>query len=103
MDYIVENINADDNVLSVDDVFDSGRSIEAIFNSLAAKTRGNMPNNIKIACPWYKPDRNQTTRTPDDYVNMTDEWLVFPHELKGLSLEELAVGKPYIADLLPSK
>ncbi|MFT6033260.1 MAG: hypothetical protein ACI854_001794, partial [Arenicella sp.] len=24
-----------------------------------------------------------------------------PHELKGLSVEELALGKPYIADLLP--
>lgn len=103
LDYIVENINADDNVLLVDDVFDSGRSIDAIFNSLAAKTRRNMPQNIKIACPWYKPERNQTARKPDYYVNVTDEWLVFPHELKGLSLEELAKGKPYIADLLPKQ
>ena len=103
LDYIVENINADDNVLLVDDVFDSGRSIEAIFENLEKKTRRNMPKNIKIACPWYKPDRNQTSRTPDYYVNVTGEWLVFPHELKDLSLEELAIGKPYIADLLPAE
>ena len=34
LDYIVENISADDNLLLVDDVFDSGRSIDAIFKSL---------------------------------------------------------------------
>jgi hypoxanthine phosphoribosyltransferase len=65
LDYIIENINADDNVLLVDDVFDSGRSIDAIFKSLQLKTRRNMPLNVKIACPWYKPDRNVTNRTPD--------------------------------------
>jgi len=101
LDYIIDNINADDNVLLVDDVFDSGRSIDAIFESLAAKTRRNMPANIKIACPWYKPSRNVTKRKPDYYINKTDEWLVFPHELKGLSLEELSSAKPYIMDLLP--
>lgn len=101
LDYIVENINADDNVLLVDDVFDSGRSIDAIFESLKLKTRRNMPLNVKIACPWYKPDRNVTNRTPDYFINKTDSWLVFPHELKGLTVEELAEGKPNIADLLP--
>jgi len=101
LDYIIENINADDNVLLVDDVFDSGKSIDAIFERLKKKTRRNMPSNIKIACPWYKPTRNVTTRKPDYYVNKTDEWLVFPHELKGLSIEELKLGKPYLADLLP--
>lgn len=101
LDYIIDNINADDNVLLVDDVFDSGRSIDAIFESLKQKTRRNMPHNIKIACPWYKPQRNVTKRTPDYYINKTDDWLVFPHELKGLSLDELKEGKPYIADLLP--
>jgi len=101
LDYIIDNINADDNVLLVDDVFDSGRSIDAIFENLKTKTRRNMPQNIKIACPWYKPQRNMTNRIPDYYINQTDEWLVFPHELKGLSAEELAQGKPTIADLLP--
>jgi len=101
LDYIIDNINSDDNVLLVDDVFDSGRSIDAIFKNLEAKTRRNMPRNIKVACTWYKPQRNVTKRTPDYYINKTDSWLVFPHELKGLSIEELTQSKAYIADLLP--
>ncbi len=101
LDYLVANINVDNNVLLVDDVFDSGRSIDAILSSLKSSARRNMPKNIKIACPWYKPSRNITSRTPDFYINKTDDWLVFPHELTGLSVAELAEGKPYIADLLP--
>lgn len=102
LDYIVDNINADDRVLLVDDVFDSGRSILAILERLKKKTRRNMPEQIKIACPWYKPSRNQTNIVPDYYVNETDGWLVFPHELKGLTLEEIKQGKPNIADTLPN-
>lgn len=101
LDYLINNIGVNTKVLLVDDVFDSGYSIAAILNNLAAKTGSNMPHTIKTACPWYKPKRNQTNRVPDYYINVTDEWLVFPHELKGLSRAELALGKPLIADLLP--
>jgi hypoxanthine phosphoribosyltransferase len=97
LDYIIDNINAEDDVLLVDDVFDSGRSIAAIFNRLQAKTRRNMPQNMRVATPWYKPSRNVTEITPDYYIHETDRWLVFPHELTGLTLEEVATNKPDIA------
>jgi len=101
LDYIVDNINADDRVLLVDDVFDSGRSIQAILERLRKKTRRNMPDMIKIACPWYKPNRNITEIEPDFYVRETDSWLVFPHELNGLSLLEIEEHKPHLANTLP--
>lgn len=97
LDYIIDNINAEDNVLLVDDVFDSGRSIKAIFDRMRNKTRRNMPNTMKVACPWYKPSRNITNHVPDFFINETDEWLVFPHEIKGLTLEEIKQGKPELA------
>ena len=98
LSYIVSNINADDKVLLVDDVFDSGRSIRAIFKRLQLKTRRNMPKEIKVAMPWYKPTKNITDIMPDFYLHETDKWLVFPHELKGLSKEEIKSYKPGIAD-----
>lgn len=100
LDYIIDNINAEDDVLLVDDVFDSGRSIQAIFERMRKKTRRNMPHTMKVACPWYKPDRNQTEFAPDFYVRETDKWLVFPHELKGLTIEEIKAGKPELADTI---
>ena len=51
IDYIVDKVAANTNVLLVDDVFDSGRSIDAIFESLKIKMGDAMPLNIKSACP----------------------------------------------------
>ncbi len=93
LDYVVENIEADQELLIVDDVFDSGRSIRAIIEKLKRKTRRNMPQQVKIACPWFKPTHNVTDIKPDFYVNATDKWLVFPHELQGLTMQEIIEGK----------
>jgi len=100
LDYIVDNVRASDKVLLVDDVFDSGRSIQAILNSLKNRTGNAMPGDIKIACPWYKPSKNLTELTPDFYLYETEDWLVFPHELVGLSNSEIANGKPHLAEFL---
>jgi len=97
LDYIIDNVNHDDCVLLVDDVFDSGRSMEAILETLATKTRSNMPSEIRIACPWYKPRQNLTSIQPDYYVSETDQWLVFPHELSGLSVNEIKQNKSDLA------
>ena len=102
LDYIIDNINAENEVLLVDDVFDSGRSIRAIFDRMKAKTRRNMPQNMKIATPWYKPTKNITDFVPDYYVHETDKWLVFPHELKGLTLDEIRTNKANISDTVIS-
>ena len=93
LDYVVENVEADQELLIVDDVFDSGRSIRAIVEKLRRKTRRNMPESVKIACPWFKPNHNVTDIKPDFFVHATDKWLVFPHELQGLSMQEIIDGK----------
>jgi len=95
--YIIENVNADDKVLLVDDVFDSGRSIQAVLDTLLTHTRRNMPEDIRVACPWFKPNKNKTNIRPDYYNHETDDWLVFPHELKDLTMDELMEGKPELA------
>lgn len=100
LDYIINNVKTDNKVLLVDDVFDSGRSIQTILQELSSTTQSNMPTDIRIACPWYKPSRNVTDITPDYYVSETDEWLVFPHELNGLSIEEIMQAKPELGKLL---
>jgi hypothetical protein len=37
---------------------------------------------------------------PDFYVYETDEWLVFPHEIDGLTPEEIRAHKPEAAVIL---
>ena len=58
-----------------------------------------MPANVRIACPYYKPQNNKTAFTPDYYLYETSAWLVFPHELTGLSKEEIIAGKAELKGL----
>jgi hypoxanthine phosphoribosyltransferase len=98
--YLIENANAGDSLLIVDDVFDSGRSVEALTKQIEALMRLNTPKEIRIATPWYKPNNNKTSIVPDYYVNESDEWLVFPHELAGLTKEEIREGKSELSNIL---
>jgi hypoxanthine phosphoribosyltransferase len=91
--YVIDEANAANSLLIVDDVFDSGHSIEALLRELSDKMRLNMPRNVRIATPWYKPSNNQTSIKPDYYLHETDKWIVFPHELAGLSIAEIEAGK----------
>ena len=93
LNYIIEEANAGNSLLVVDDVFDSGHSIEALLKELSSKMRLNMPGKVRIATPWYKPGNNQTQFVPDYYIHETDKWIVFPHELVGLTLDEIEAGK----------
>ncbi|WP_299492458.1 phosphoribosyltransferase family protein [uncultured Shewanella sp.] len=97
--YIVENANADDGLLIVDDVFDSGRSIHALKEKLGELMRLNIPKDVRIACPYYKPKNTAVPLKPDYYIHGSDEWLVFPHEVSGLSAQEIIEGKGDLANI----
>ena len=53
---------------------------------------------IKVATPYFKPNKNKTNRKPDFYIHETEKWLVFPHELEGLSIEEIVQNKPSLSE-----
>ena len=93
-------MNGQPSLLIVDDVFDSGHSIEALLKELSNKMRLNMPGKVRIATPWYKPGNNQTQFVPDYHIHETDKWIVFPHELVGLTLDEIEAGKTELRPIL---
>ncbi len=95
LNYIIDNISADDQLLIVDDTFDSGRSVDAVIQELRRKCRRNTPDEIRVATVYWKPHLNKTERVPDYYVHQTDKWLVFPHEIDGLTPEEIARHKAH--------
>ena len=50
--------------------------------------------------PWYKPERNIIDIVPDYYIHETDDWLVFPHEMDGLTEEEIFTNKKNMKKIL---
>ena len=99
LNYIIKQVESDDSLLIVDDVHDTGVSIEKIVSDLQAACKKNTPE-IRVATPYFKPIKNKTSRTPDYHLHETDKWLVFPHELSGLSIEEIRANKPEVSDLV---
>ena len=97
--YIIEKANAGDGLLIVDDVFDSGRSVVALVERLQKEMRLNMPSDIRIATPYYKPKNKAVEMVPDYYIHESEEWLVFPHEISGLEIEEIIKGKTDLANI----
>ena len=100
LNYIINNIKHDDALLIIDDVFDTGRSMQAVIDHLERSCRRNMPEQLRIGTTYFKPRQNQTERVPDYYVHATEQWLVFPHELNGLTPAEIRDNKPYLSKLL---
>jgi len=100
--YLLDTLDVDDGLLIVDDVFGSGLTMQAVLARLESRLKRNMPNEVRIAVPWYKPTHNRTDRVPDFHINTTEDWLVMPYELNGLTGADIATGKPWMLPILDS-
>jgi hypoxanthine phosphoribosyltransferase len=93
MNYLIKNCTREDRLLIVDDVFDTGLTIDAVIAHLQEKARLNTPHDIRVAVPYYKPGRNRSKRVPDYYLHETERWLKYPHSLEGLGVDEVAANR----------
>ena len=98
--YLLENLNADDSLLIVDDVFSTGKNIEAVINRLSQRLKRNMPQEVNVATLWQRPSYKAVDFEPDFSLHNTEDWLVFPYEMSGLSLEEIRENKPFLLPYL---
>jgi hypoxanthine phosphoribosyltransferase len=81
LNYLMKNIKHQDSLLIVDDVF-------------------NMPHDVRVAVPYYKPSRNLTNREPDYFIHETEAWIKYPHSLEGLTRDEIAKGRPALFEII---
>ncbi len=100
LSYLIKNLTHEDSLLIVDDVFDTGHTVQAIVEEIRSKLRLNTPEDIRVAVPYYKPTRNQTDLEPDYYLHETASWLKYPTSLEGLSLEEMQAHRPEIFEII---
>jgi hypoxanthine phosphoribosyltransferase len=91
-EYIFSKITPSQKVLVVDDVFDTGKTVETVKNRLAHA-------DLRSACVYWKELNNLTQIKPDYFVSKSDSWLVFPHELQGLSETEIEEKDPFLTCL----
>lgn len=93
---IFESFSPNNRVLVIDDVFDTGKTAIAVrdkFRKIGAEMR--------FACVYWKSVKNHTDMKPDYYVkDVGDEWIVFPHEIDGLTKEEIKEKDSFLVELL---
>ncbi len=80
-------------VLVVDDVFDTGKTAQAVRNALKHV-------DLRFATVYWKPKASLVDFAPDYYIHETEAWIVFPHELDGLTPDELQIKDPELATIL---
>jgi hypoxanthine phosphoribosyltransferase len=100
LQYLFENLNADDALLIVDDVYSTGRNVQAIVNRLQQKNKRNMPSDVRIAAPYFRRGEDRSDSPPDYFLQQTEDWLVLPYELTGISRSEMAEHKSWMLPLL---
>ena len=98
--YLLENLNAEYGLLIVDDVYSTGLNVKAVIDRLDRHLKRNMPGDVRVAVPWHKPAQNRTGRVPDYVLHATDQWLVLPYELNGLSAADIRQHKPFLSPIL---
>lgn len=101
LEELASNLRRNDRLLLVDDVHDTGLSMEHVIAELRSLCAEECPD-IRAATLWFKPGNNKTEHNvePDYYLRCTEDWLVFPHELQGFSLDELRASKPALVDVM---
>ncbi|UER67314.1 phosphoribosyltransferase [Borrelia sp. BU AG58] len=103
--YDPKYLRTGDNVLFVDDIFDTGRTIIHLREKVLS--RGIDSQNIKIAVYDYK-ERLDVKHRPDYYVNKylsteVDTWIHYRnHELTGLAENEYKLNFENVDDELSS-
>ena len=95
-DELLRQFSKGENVLVVDDVFDTGKTAKSMKDVLSSSGV-----NSKIACVYWKREKNTVDIQPDYYAaDMSGDWIVFPHEIEGLSIDEIGEKDPFLLKCL---
>lgn len=95
-DIVFGMLRKGDKVLVVDDVFDTGKTAAAVKERLDA-----VGAEMRMACVYWKPQKNVTNLKPDYFVKDAGlDWIVFPHEIEGLSKDEICEKDPFLGELM---
>ena len=98
LNFALSKINTGSRILLVDDVHDSGHTLAFVCQQLKLAQQ-----DYRIAVPYFKPTHSEVDFRPHFYLQETDNWLVFPHELETLSLQEISQHKTagnFLADII---
>lgn len=110
LEHVIEVICREDGLLIVDDVLESGKTIQRVVEILRERARANAPEDIRVATVHRKPENVRFHGIP--VITLKDlpghVWIDYPHELADLASPDdpdeglIRQKDPAIWDLLHS-
>ncbi len=84
-EYLIESISSEDKLLIIDDIYDSGRTIDAVIKKIKSSAGINAPKEIVVGCIHQKQcKRDFSYNVVYLYDVPPDMWLSYPHEISEL-------------------
>jgi len=86
LEHLVQVICPEDGLLILDDVYESGNTIQRVVELLRQMARSNAPHDIRVATVHHKPTRSRYDELPLIALKEIDGsvWIDYPHELADL-------------------
>lgn len=86
LEHLVQVICPEDGLLIIDDVYESGHTIQRVVELLRQMARANTPTDIRVATVHHKPTRSQYDELPLIALKEIEGevWIDYPHELADL-------------------
>ncbi|MCW7754334.1 phosphoribosyltransferase [Desulfobotulus sp. H1] len=87
---VIRHVKPGIRILVIDDIFDRGKTFEAVKDAIIRELP--YPDvHLSLAALYYKPENSQVSIRPDYFYRIfaSRDWLVLPHELDGLTRDEM--------------
>jgi len=86
-EHVLDVVEADDQLLLVDDVFNTGRTIYEVMRYLRRTARRNTPE-VRVATVYYLPARREFLVGPDYFLHEVESPPLLPYRLTELSEDD---------------
>lgn len=88
LEHLIKVVAREDRLLIIDDIYDSGRTIEAVIKAIRQEARANCPAEIVVASIHHKMlERNFEHRVVSLKDVAPGTWISYPHEISDLVME----------------
>lgn len=96
LEHVIDVVCAEERMLLVDDLFDTGRTMYEVSEYIRRRARRNAPE-IRVAAVYFRPRRQRFLVGPHYTLHETDRRPVFPHRLSELNPAALREADPELA------
>jgi len=89
LEHLIKVVAKEDTLLIIDDIYDSGKTIYTIIDTIKRLARANSPDNIFVACIHKKLKKRENEISVISLYELEDEiWINYPHEISDLIIEK---------------